>query len=224
MRLSVTASSLLVLLLVGLSVASDDQQKAKKLLDQITAMATDGTGKRAVNEAVSYAVAVPRTELTVRRRAENLSYGELLVASELQKSGTTIDDITSEIKSGKSIWQIADERHVNWSQLAIEAKRVNSRINSNLLNYFFKNRSYAPCEPVDGYDPCSDHALADTRVSPKDLADAQTRYSFLHDHAGVLPSASLDKATDNELRGRGPQHIAKREGQLTTSNTSSKSH
>ena len=79
MRKLVRGSSLLLILSLAWSaVASDDQQKAQKILKQITAMATDTTGRRAVSEAVSYTAAVTRQELTSCRRALGLNYGEAL--------------------------------------------------------------------------------------------------------------------------------------------------
>ncbi len=50
-----------ILLAIALPAFSDEQQKAQKELNKITAMPTDFTGRRAVNLAISEAVSVPQT-------------------------------------------------------------------------------------------------------------------------------------------------------------------
>jgi hypothetical protein len=70
-------------------------------------MATDFTGRRAVNLTIS--------EVT---------------------SGTTIPEIAEKLKSGKSIGDVANEQHVDWKQMASEAKKLNAGVDTNLYNYF----------------------------------------------------------------------------------------
>lgn len=211
MSRSVCGSSLLLVLLVALSAAgADDQQKAQKILNKITAMATDTTGRRAVSEAVSFTVSAPRQELAMRRHAMNLNYGEVFLAYQLAKSGTNMDEIEAEIKGGKDIWQVANEHRANWKQVASEAKKANSRIDDNLLKHFTNRKAESQRQAADGYNPFSDVVRADTKISPQEIADAQDRYTFLHDHAGVVSGESLDLAEEKAVRGVRPDPV--REG------------
>src|SRR5260370_20685181 len=108
-----SARNLLFLLsfLVALLAASDEQQKAHKTLNKVTAMAIDPAGKRAVSLAMSQYLSVGRGELGRRRHAMNMNYGDLFVAYELVKSGAKMEDISAEMKIGKTVWQTADELH-----------------------------------------------------------------------------------------------------------------
>jgi hypothetical protein len=219
-RLGCSSSLLLIVSLALSAAASDDQQKAQKILNKITAMATDTTGRRAVSEAVSYTVAAPRQELAVRRHSMNLNYGEIFLAYQLVKTGAKIEDIGAELKSGKNIWQIAEEHQANWKQVANEAKKANSRIDTNLLKHFSRSKAVAEREVADGYDPFLDSVKADNNVTPQQIADAQDRYSFLHDHAGVVSGDSLDLAEEKAVRSVRPDPVREGGPQAQGENTS----
>ena len=100
-------SVLLIALIVTLPAFGDDQQKAQKELNKITAMAADFTGRRAVNLTIAAVVSVPRAKLVVERRNTGLNYGSLFLAEELAKNGPTMEDIAAKLKTGKSIAEIA---------------------------------------------------------------------------------------------------------------------
>jgi len=215
----VCCSSLLLVLLAALPAVSDDQQKAQKLLNKITAMATDPSGRRAVSLAASDTLSVSRPELARRRHAMDLNYGEIFLAYQLVKSGAKIDDVSAQIKGGKSIWQIANEQHANWKQLAIDAKKLNSRVDANLLRHFANNKADSERDLADGYNPFLDGVRADNNVSQQEIADAQERYIFLHDHAGVLSDANLDLVREKAARTVRPDPVRSGGPQDTSANT-----
>src|ERR1700674_5570997 len=93
----------LLSLLIPLFAAADDQQKAHKLLNKVTAMATDPSGKRSVSLAMSQYLSVTRAELVQRRQAMNLNYGDLFLAYQLVKTGTKIDELAAKMKAGKTL-------------------------------------------------------------------------------------------------------------------------
>jgi hypothetical protein len=157
-----------------------------------------------VSEAVSFTVSASRQELAMRRHAMDLNYGETFLAYQLMKSGTAMDEIGAQLKSGRNIWQIANEHQVNWKQIVIEAKKANNRIDINLLQHFSNNKAQAKREVADGYDPFLDSVKADNKISAQEIADAQDRYSFLHDHAGVVSGESLDLAEEKAVRNVRP--------------------
>ena len=190
-----------LLILVSVPAWSDDQQKAQKLLTKITAMATDLSGKRAVSMAVADSLSVNRMEMVQHRTALGLNYGDTFVAYELVKSGAKIEDVAAQLKEGKTIWQIANEKHADWKQIGSDSKKANSKLDDYLLKHFSNPRPEAERDKSERYDPLRDSVSADSHVSTQDLEDAQKRYAFLHDHAGRTSDASLDTSTEKALRG-----------------------
>src|ERR1700694_2326067 len=110
MKSLVHAFSLVLLLLAALPAVSDDQQKAQKLLNKVTAMASDASGRRAVSLAISGAVSASRPELARIRHMMNLNYGDVFLVYYLAKSGSTLDEICGQIKRGQTVWEIPNER------------------------------------------------------------------------------------------------------------------
>src|SRR3981081_3026933 len=172
-----SARNLLLLLffLVPLLAASDEQQRAHNLLNKVTAMATEPSGKRAVNLAMSECLSLGREELAQRRHAMNMNYGDLFVAYQLVKSGAKMDEIAAKLKSGETIWQTADEQHANWKQITNEGKRISGKVDTNLLQNFPKKRAEAEGDKADVYDPLLDSVRADSDVSQQEIEDAQKR-------------------------------------------------
>jgi hypothetical protein len=183
-----------------LAAASDDQQKAHKTLNKVTAMSTDLSGKRAVSLAVSQYLSVSRAELAERRQALNVSYGDLFVVYELVKSGKKMDDIAARMKTGKTVWQIADEEHADWKQIANEAKKVNGKLDNNLLAHFASKKGEAELDKAEGYDPSVDTVAADNDLSKPEIEDAQARYLALRDRVTSGSGTNLNTSDENAAR------------------------
>src|SRR5882672_5255454 len=90
-------SPMLMLLVASLSLA-DEQHKVQRLLTQVTAMATDPAGRRAVSLAMSDSVSVSRADLARQRSAMGVNYGELFLVYQLVKSGAKMSDIAGQTK------------------------------------------------------------------------------------------------------------------------------
>lgn len=187
-------------LLIPLFAAADDQQKAHKLLNKVTAMATDSAGKRAVSLAMSQYLSVTRAELIQRRQAMNLNYGDLFVAYQLMKTGTKIDEIAAKLKAGKTLWQTAEEEHADFKQIAGEARKLGSKVDACLTAHFVNKKADAERERADNYDPFRDAVKADGDVSQQEIEDAQQRYIFLRDHTSSVSDSSLDTSTERAAR------------------------
>jgi hypothetical protein len=165
-----------IALITALPSFGDDQQKPQKELNKITAMATDFTGRRAVNLTISEVTSVPRSKLVEERNLTGLNYGSLFLAEELAKNGTTIPEIAEKLKSGKSIGDVANEQHVDWKQMASEAKKLNAAVDKNLYNYFLNEKNGAAQDATDKYDVHYDGVKADADISKQEIASAQERY------------------------------------------------
>jgi hypothetical protein len=186
--------------LVPLLAASDEQQKAHKILIKVTAMATDPAGRRAVSLAMSQHLTVTRAELVQRRHTMNMNYGDLFVAYQLVKAGAKIDEIAAKMKMGKTVWQTAVEEHADWKQIAAEAKKLSSKVDVNLIGHFVNKRAEAERDQTDGYDASRDTIAADNNVSGQEIEDAQKRYTFLREHAGAASDSTLDTSTEKAAR------------------------
>jgi hypothetical protein len=192
--------SLVLMSLLASFVWADEQQKVQKILNQVTAMATDAAGRRAVSLAVSDSLSVSRAELARQRSAMGVNYGELFLAYQLIKSGAKMNDIVAQTKNGKTVWQIAEAQNANWKEIASEVKKLNNRLDVNLLKHFANRKTDAERDRADGYDPFLDSVNADRNVTQQDIEDAQKRYMFLRDHAGVTSGGTLDTATEKAAR------------------------
>jgi hypothetical protein len=190
---------ILMPLLASFSLA-DEQQKAQRLLNKVTAMAIDPAGRRAVSLAVSESLSVSRAQLASQRSAMGINYGELFLAYQLIKSGAEMNDIVAQRKSGKTVWQIAEAQNANWKEIAGEVKKLNNRIDVNLLKHFANRKTGVERDRADSYDPFLDSVNADRNVTQQDIEDAQKRYLFLLDHAGVASGGTLDTATEKAAR------------------------
>ena len=184
----------LTALIAALPAFGDDQQKAQKELNQITAMARDFTGRTLVNLSISQALNVPRATLVQQRTDMGLNYGSLFLAGELVKNGTTMPDIAAQLKSGKKITEIANGRNVNWKQIADDAKKMNAAVDQNLYKYFLREKDMAVLDAKDKYDVHYDGVKADADdANEKEIEMAQGRYLRWKEQAAKAQGEGRDQ-------------------------------
>ena len=119
-----------------------------------------------------------------------------------------MEDIAAQLKSGKTIFDIANANHANWKQINSEAKKLNKKIDDNIEKYFTDTKKQTALNQADDYDAKADKVPADSDISKDEYADAQSRYQHLHDLAGSqLPTG--DANTINQ-QGAPPPASAKR--------------
>ena len=128
-------------MLLAVPSFGDDQQKAQKEINRITAMATDFDGRRVVNLSISEMFNVPRAALVQERTQTGLNYGSLFIAEELGRKGMNKDELAAKLKSGGVIGGIANEQHVDWKQLALDAKKLNGAMDNNLCLFPWEERN-----------------------------------------------------------------------------------
>jgi len=202
------AIALLVLPLAARAFG-DDQQKAEKQLHKVTAMATDATGRRIVSVTVADTLGAKRSDLVAERRAMNLNYGDLFVAHALVKSGAKMEGIATQLKAKKSMWDIANDQHADWKQIAGDAKKLNAKVEDNLYKHFINDKADLARDQADQYDPTFDGVSADNDVSKQDIADAQDTYQMWRDRAAKNPGGTLDTSTEKAARGMRGDPIGK---------------
>jgi hypothetical protein len=192
------AACLLVVTLSTIGFAND-KQKAEKHIRKITAMATDKTGRRMVSVSMADSFKMSRPSLVEQRRLLGLDYGSFFLAHELQGKGLTQSDLAAQLKSGKSIWQIGEQQHADWGRIAAHAKKLNAQIDDGIYRHFLNkknNEADQQRDLDDKYDPVRDAVRTDFDVTPKEMVDAQARYVFWRDQAGLLPSGGRMSTRD----------------------------
>lgn len=206
--LAVTAS--LLLAAIATPVFADDQQNAEKQFKKITAMTSDFTGRRAVNKAMAEFLNIKRTDLVIQRRDTGLNYGHIFLANELVTAGLTMNDIAAQLKSGKNMFQIANEHNANWKQIASDAKKMNGRIDDGLFKRFLNSKS-TDQDTADQYDPAFDAVTADGDSTKESLEEAQDRYLMWQKRAedqlhrgGTLGIADEKAAGYDHVKNGGP--------------------
>ncbi len=192
----------------------DDQQKAEKQLNKVAAMATDGTGRRVVSITVADMLEAKRADLVLERRDMNLNYGDLFVAHLLVKQGAKMEDITAQVKAGKKIGQIANDRHADWKQIAADAKKLNSTMEDNLYKNFLSGKEYTERDKADGYDLTIDGVTADNDVSKSDIADAEHTYQVFRERADRRKDSKLDASSEKAAQGARGDPIRSKAGNL----------
>jgi len=191
---------LLVLLTLPLLASADDQKKAEKQTNKISAMAADLTGRRVVNFSMAQHFNVKRSDLVRERRENNLNYGDLFIVQSLVAGGAKLTDIADQLTARKPLTDIANQSHADWKQIAEDAKKLNKEIEDNLYDFFLNDRAVKNTDPSYVYDPTYDGVRADLEVSKEDLADAQDRYVFWRDRATSKRDGTLNHTKEQAAR------------------------
>lgn len=179
---------LLFLTMTALPLFADDQEKAEKQANRTNAMALDATGRRMVSMTMADFLKIERPALVEARRHTGLNYGSMFIAQQLIANGAEMEDIAAQLKAGKTVYQIANERKTDWKVMAGQAKKLYSKVESNLYKHFLNDTYYeadVAREQADKYDPNADIVREDGKVLQKDMEEAQARYMFLKDHADM---------------------------------------
>jgi hypothetical protein len=200
--------SLFFVVTTSVAANGDDREKAEKQIRKITAMATDKVGRQLVSMSMADTFKVPRPALVQERRQLSLDYGSFFVVYELIGGGTSLPDIATELKAGKTIWQIANERHADWRKIAADAKKQNTKIEDYIYRHFLNKKNYAADQErdlADKYDIRQDAVRTDFNVTPQEMVEAQTRYIFWRTEAGKMNTAT-GSMTQAERMAAGLDH------------------
>lgn len=169
---------------------ADDQQKAEKQIRKISAMATDVNARSIVSRSMSDMLKVERNQFERERRAMNLNYGHLFIAHELTASGMKMLDVAMRLQAHQTIFQIANEQHVDWKKLADEAKKLNGKIEDNIYKHFLHADADRGRDLSDKYDSTADWVKADTDVTQEEILEAQEIYVRWRDRAAAVEGKS----------------------------------
>jgi hypothetical protein len=178
--------AMLLVMVVAIPAFSDDQDKANKELVKVAAMAMDPTGRDMVSRAVADATGVKRADLVQQRQTMNLNYAQVFVVQTLVKNGAKLDDISAQLKAGKTVDQVANENHLNWKQMAGDAKKLNASIDDNLYKHFLNDKNLQADKQRnldENYDVSRDLFTVDRNVPKPDMEAAAERYDMWKERA-----------------------------------------
>lgn len=163
--------------LVQRVAAEDQQQKAATQIQKVSALAFDKGARPFVSETLAEFLKIPRMDLVRERQTANLSYGNLFLVHRLADSSTNLVQMIGEVHAGKSLWDIGNEKHADWQQIAKEAKKLNEKIEAALYDFFLNGPPDPKRHPPDGYDVIKDRVAADGQgLTKQDLEAAQDTY------------------------------------------------
>ena len=158
------------------SAKADDQQKVQKQLCRVNAMASDTIGHRIVSMAMADMLNMKRSDLVRQRKLLNLNYGSAFLAQQLMANGLGTSDLAALLQSGKTIFDIANARHVDWKQVLSDAKKLNGKIEKSLFEHFVDSKNNDIRDREDAYNLLADVVKADADVSRNDIEEAADVY------------------------------------------------
>jgi hypothetical protein len=189
-----------LLLSSSLLAFGDDQKKAEKQTARITAMAAADPLARAIESAtMADFFGVPRIQLVRERRAMNLNYGSLFVAHQIVAAGAKMIDVAVGLHSGKSIFQIADERKLDWRAVTDSAKKLNGKVEENVYKHFLHAEADLQRAVEEKYDPDKDAVKADENVTYAEVEESRQNYVFWRDRAGQISAKRLDPNSETVI-------------------------
>ncbi len=146
---------------------ADDEQKAEKQLRMMTAMSRDDTARSIISRTFADVFKMARPELVAERTTVGLNYGSLFRAHELISSGSSMQQIAAELRTRKTVLEVAKSSGVDWKRIAADAKKMNSRSSDNIYRHF-------------------------PDATPEELVKAQTEHVFWRN----LAAPKADEAAD----------------------------
>jgi hypothetical protein len=183
-------------------ILADDQQKAEKQIRKITAMASDVTARAIVSRAMAEMLNVKRDQLVRERRAMNLNYGEVFLAHQLAAKGTKMLDIALQLPIRNDIYQIANDHHADWRQIAGEAKKLNNRVEDGIYKHFLHLKAENERDLAEKYDARLDWVKADAKVTQAEILEAQETYVLWRDRAAEFGGKGNTVSASEELASR----------------------
>jgi hypothetical protein len=201
MRRILFCSVTLIAILATAAASDDQQQKAEKQLRKVSAMATDVIARGIVSKSVADLLKVKRAQLVQERRNMNLNYGALFLAHELIASGAKMEDIATQLKAGKTIWQIASAQGASWKDVEAHAKKLNNKIADNIFDHFIHTQADKDRDLADRYDSSADWVIADADATMQEILVAQDTYVLWRDRAAPRQDKTLGFSQGQVARG-----------------------
>jgi hypothetical protein len=129
----------------------------------------------------------------------NLNYGSLFIAHELTAGGMKMLDVAMRLQAHQTIFQIANDQHVDWKKLADDAKKLNGRIEDNIYKHFLHAEVDKGRDLTDKYDSTADWVKADTDATQVEILEAQEIYVRWRDRAASIEGKGTAVSASDKL-------------------------
>ncbi|HEV2696888.1 MAG TPA: hypothetical protein VGU90_02775 [Terriglobales bacterium] len=193
MRRSVLCA--VIFLLLGACAFADDQEKAEKQIRMMTAMSRDDTARSIISRTFADVFKIQRQQLVAERKSLGLNYGSLFLAHQLLQSGTRMEQIVQQLRSRKSMLDVANLSHADWKRISADAKKMNNRINDGIYKHFLHSKPDEVRDKREHYSPNADLVRADLDTTNEDILRARDEFVFWRDQAAPLSGGRADAST-----------------------------
>ncbi len=140
-----------------------DGAKLDEQLKKISLVASDMDGRRVVNRVMAKELGVPRKQLVDERKSTQFVYGQIFAIHEIARlSHSSFAEVAKEAMNGKSPLAISMEREIDLKKILKDAKKINSKLDSELAAVADGEESEIADDQADGYDPGGDAQPGDT--------------------------------------------------------------
>jgi len=187
-------------LVAAVVALADDQEKAEKQLRMITAMSRDDTARSMISRAFADVFKIERSRLVAERKSMGVNYGTLFLAHELAASGSSMQEIAAQLRTRKTIFEIAGAYHADWKRVVADARKMNNRINDNIYKHFLHAEKDKERDLLEGYNPVADLVRADGDATPEEIQKAQIEYVFWRNQ-GAPKSDGMGDQSDTTRMG-----------------------
>jgi hypothetical protein len=169
-----------IFLVLSLALVSyaDDREKAEKQIRMMTAMSRDNTARSIVNRTFADVFKTERDQLIAERVSLGLNYGSLFVAHELVLSGSSMQQISGQLRANKTLLEIANSSSADWKRIASDAKKMNDRIHKGIYKHFLHDKADQQQDQTDHYTASADLIRADMESTRDELLKARADYMF----------------------------------------------
>ena len=185
----------LAILLLAPSVIpahADDEEKAEKQINMMTALSRDEIVRSIVSRTFADVFKVSRSQLLAERRSLGLNYGSLFLAHQLVLSGSSMQQMSAQRHANKTLFEIANSSGVDWKRIEADAKKMNDRINKGIYKHFLHSEADKQRDLDDHYAAAIDLIRADTESTPGEIQHAQVDYMFWRNLAAPKNVGQVD--------------------------------
>jgi hypothetical protein len=103
------------------------------------------------------------------------------------------------LQAHETIFQIANEQHVDWKKIADDAKKLNGKIEDNIYKHFLHAEADKTRDLTDKYDSTADWVQTDADATQPEILEAQEIYVRWRDRAASVEGKSGSVTASEKL-------------------------
>jgi len=182
-----------------------DQDKAEKQIKMMTALSHDEIVRSIISRTFADVFKIQRAQLLAERRSLGLNYGSLFLAHELVLSGSSMRQISVQLRGNRTLLEVANSSSADWKRIASDAKKMTDRINNGIYKHFLHDEADKQRDLEDHYVASVDLIRADTESTRDEILRAGDDYRFWRNLAAPKNVGQVDTknaAVENYSKAR----------------------